>query len=196
MNKHLHALRVGAVCLIAGAFGVTACAAESGESVDTTTQAVSVHLKGGKNAEPSFFDAGFFLRASGAVSGLGGGDVLVSLTAQANTTSTCTNQGGTQAPGQNPAPITVAGTQAIPASEVKNGNASFNVRTTSPVTPIPGAPDCPNGNWREDLTDLQFTSATIEIEQGGAVVLTVVCSFSPPTSNGSVPGGQVTCTSS
>jgi hypothetical protein len=196
MTYSIHALRAGALCLVAGALGLTACAAESGESVDTTTQAVSVHLKGGNNAKPSFFDGGFFLRSSGAVSGLGGGDVLVSLTAQANTTSTCTNQGGNQAPGQNPAPITVAGTQAIPATEVKNGNASFNVRTLDPVVSIPGAPDCPNGNWSEDLTDLQFTSATIEIEQGGVVVLTVVCSFSPPTSNGSVPGGNVTCTSS
>jgi hypothetical protein len=196
MKYSIHALRAGALCFVAGALGLTACGAESEESVDTTTQAVSVHLKGGRNAEPSFIDGGFFLRSSGAVSGLGFGNVLVSLTAQANTTSTCTNQGGNQAPGHNPAPITVAGTQAIPATEVKNGNASFNVRTLDPVVSIPGAPDCPNGNWSEDLTDLQFTSATIEIEQGGVVVLTIFCSFSPPTSNGSVPAGNVTCTSS
>ena len=57
-----------------------------------------------------------------------------------------------------------------PATEVKNGNTPFNVTTEEPETPIPGAPDCPNPNWTEEITDLDFTSATISVYQGGVLV--------------------------
>jgi hypothetical protein len=164
----------------------------------TAALASNVHLKGGPNAEPSFNDGGLFLSASGALSGLGNGDVVVSLTAQADVTSTCTNPAGaTQPPGQNPAPITVSGSEAIPEDEIKNGTTPFSVMTTPPATPIAGAPDCPNPQWTEAITDLRFTSAVITVEQPpGTVVLTVTCSFSTPTANGPVPGGNVSCTQS
>ncbi len=159
--------------------------------------ASSVHLKGGKNAKPAFTDLGLQLKALGDLAGLGNGDVLVTMSATADVTSTCTNQGGNQAPGQNPAPITVTGSQTIPASEIKNGTTPFNVTTAAPAAVIAGAPDCPNTNWTETIDDLAFTSATITVEQPvGTVVLTVTCTFSPHTSNGSVPGGTVSCTSS
>jgi len=159
--------------------------------------AASVHLKGGRNAEPVFSDGGVTLSAAGELSGLGGGDVLVTLTAEADVTSTCTNQGGNQAPGQNPAPITVSGGQAIPEDEIKNGNTPFAVTTVAPETVIPGAPDCPNTNWTEEITDLAFTSAVITVEQPpGTLVLTVTCSIDPPSSDGTVPARDVSCTSS
>ncbi len=163
----------------------------------TAALASSVHLKGGKNAKPSFTDNGLSLTASGALSGLGNGDVLITITAQADVTSTCTNQGGNPAPGQNPAPITVTGSQSIPASEIKNGTTPFSVATTPPDPIIPGAPDCSNSNWTESIDDLAFTSATITVEQPvGTLVLTVVCTFDPATSDGVVPGGTVSCTQS
>jgi len=159
--------------------------------------ASSVHLKGGKNAEPSFTDGGLTLNAKSDLSGLGNGDVLVTITAQADVTSTCTNKGSNPAPGQNPAPITVTGSEAIPQSEIKNGTTPFDVTTVSPNPIISGAPDCPNSNWTESIDDLRFTSAVITIEQPvGTLVLTVSCTFSPATSNGAVPGNQVSCTSS
>lgn len=157
--------------------------------------AASVHLKGGKNAKPVFTDTGLTLRATGELAGLGNGDVLVTLSATADVTSTCTNpSGANQPPGHNPAPITVTGSQAIPEDEIKNGTTPFRVTTVAPVTPIPGAPDCPNPQWTEAITDLAFTSATITVEQPtGNVVLTVSCTFSKPTSDGRVPNGDVTC---
>ena len=165
----------------------------------TAAFASSVHLKGGAHAEPAFTDGGLFLSASGALAGLGNGDVIVNLDATGNVTATCTNPGSGvhQPPGQNPAPITVSGAQRIPESELKNGTTPFDVSTTGPETPIPGAPGCPNSNWIEDITDLAFTTATITVEQPpGTVVLTVVCTFDPPTSDGPVPAGTVSCTSS
>ena len=160
--------------------------------------AANVHLKGGANAEPSFTDGGLTLNAAGDLAGLGNGDVLVTLTARANPTATCTNPAGaTQPPGQNPAEVEVTGSQAIPASEIKNGNTPFSVTTLAPTTPIPGAPDCPNPQWTERITDMAFTSAIITVEQPpGTTVLTVSCTFSSPTTNGAVPGGRVSCTQS
>jgi hypothetical protein len=154
----------------------------------------SVHLKGGRNAEPLFADLGLQLAVVGTLSGLGNGDVVIGLSAQANVTSTCTNQGGNQAPGQNPASITVTGSVAIPASEIKNGNVAFSLTTNAPQTPVLGAPGCPNPNWTQDITDLAFTSATITVQQPSTVVLTIVCTFASPTQDGAVPRGDVSCT--
>ena len=162
--------------------------------------AANVHLKGGKNAEPSFFDNILTLTASGDLTGLGNEDVLVTLTATANPTATCTNPAGEkQPPGKNPAPVTVTGSESIPKEEIDNGNVHFSVTTNAPVTPVLGAPDCTNGQgaWTESITDMAFTSAAITVEQPkGTTVLTVACTFSPQTVNGAVPASSVSCSQS
>jgi hypothetical protein len=191
---------VPVACFVALAGVLAACSDTTAPRQDDTVGLVkgpslaSVHLKGGKNAEPAFFDFGLYLGASGELSGLGNGDVMVNLTARANVTSTCTNQGGNAAPGQNPAPITVAGGVAIPEEEIKNGNTPFSVMTVSPDPIIPGAPDCPNPNWTESIDDLAFTWARISVEQPeGNEVFSVFCTFNPPTSDGAVNKRYVTC---
>ncbi len=163
----------------------------------TPAFATSVHLKGDHSA-PVFTDNGLTLTASGQLAGLGFADVIVNISAQANPTATCGNPGTNiqQAPGQNPATVTVTGSESILSTQIKNGNTPFSVTTNSPVTPIPGAPDCPNASWTEVITDLSFTSAVITVQQPPpTVVLTVTCTFNPPTSNGLVPAASVSCTS-
>jgi hypothetical protein len=158
--------------------------------------AQNVHLKP-PNRNPTFNDKGLTLEAAVNLAGLSNEDLVANLSAQANATATCTNpgSGGTQPPGQNPAPVTVQGSTAVPSGQIKNGNVSFTIETAPPVSPIPGAPGCPNPNWIETITDLSFTSAVITIEQpAGTVVLTVNCTFTAATSNGAVPTGDVSCT--
>jgi hypothetical protein len=161
--------------------------------------AADVHLKGGKNAEPTYEDKGFVFAAIGELSGLGGDNVEIKIDAEANVVSTCTNQGGNQAPGQNPASITVTGSISLSVEEIKNGNTDFAVETESPdpamLEPIDGAPGCPNENWTEQVTDFAFTSATITVQQPvGTVVLVVKCTIDPPSADGEVPKGDVSCT--
>jgi hypothetical protein len=78
----------------------------------------------------------------------------------------CSNKGQNRPPGQNPAEVDVTGSTAVPAGDIDNGNVSIATTTNPPVTPVPGAPDCPNAqNWSENITDMAFTSATITLFQ-------------------------------
>jgi hypothetical protein len=168
----------------------------------TAAMAASPHLKGRNPV--SFTDNGLTLTAKVSYAGLGNFDTLQTLDATANPTSTCTNPAGaTQPPGQNPAEVDVTGSTAVPAGDIKNGNVTIATTTGAPTTPIPGAPDCPNPQWTENITDMAFTSATITLFQDsnengtfetGELVLTVSCTFSSPTSDGSVPTSGFTCT--
>jgi hypothetical protein len=133
-------------------------------AVAAPASAASVHFK---NKPPATFtDQGLFLSASGSLTGLGNGDLVIAVTATGQPVATCTNPAGaTKPPGQNPATVVLTGVQSIPGNEIKNGNVSFNVSTAGPVTPVPGAPDCPNRHWTENITDVTFSSATITVYQ-------------------------------
>jgi hypothetical protein len=165
--------------------------------------AVSPHLKGRNPV--AFTDNILTLTAKVSYAGLGNFDTLQNLAATASPTADCVNPGtGEHRPaGQNPASVDVTGSTAVPAGDIKNGNVTITTTTDPPTTPVAGAPDCPNPNWTENITDMAFTSATIRLFQdanangvfdAGELVLTVNCTFSPPTSNGPVPTSGFTCT--
>ena len=124
------------------------------------------------------------LTASGQIAGLGNG-AIVSLVATADPTTSCTNSGGNKAPGQNPAPITVSGSTALPDGNGTNGSRPFSVTTNPPTQPTSAkAAGCPNDGWTAHIDDLCFTSATLTFQQpdknGNLVtVLTKTFNFNP-----------------
>jgi hypothetical protein len=130
--------------------------------------AASVHFKGGP---PTFSDEGTTLKTCFSLSGLGNGDVTITVTTTGSATTLCTNQGGNTAPGQNKTPVKPSGQTTIPSTEIKNGNLSTCVTTTPPPAPTAVQAGCPNSNWTTSLTDVEFATATLTVVQGGKTVL-------------------------
>src|ERR1041385_2630332 len=136
--------------------------------------AASPHYKKG----PTVVDNGLPATATGTLAGLGNGNVIVTLSfPNATGTTTCTNPGGNQAPGQNPAvPAATSGSQFI--DDPKNGNLSFTVTTSPPPNPTPQAAGCPNGSWTAAFDNITFGAGTLTIQQetfqGSGVYQTVL----------------------
>ena len=128
----------------------------------------SVHFKKGS---PNFSDQGTTLRTCFSITGLGNGDVTITVKTTGTATTLCTNQGGNTAPGQNKTPVSPSGQATIPSTQIKNGNLSACVTTTPPPAPTAVEAGCPNSNWSTSLTDVQFATAEVTIVQGGQVVL-------------------------
>ena len=114
---------------------------------------------------PSVVDNGLTATATGSITVLGNGDVIVTLSfPDATGTTICSNKGGNQAPGQNPAtPAATSGSAFI--DDPKNGNLSFTVTTAPPTNPTPQAAGCPNGNWTAAFDNITFGSGTLTIQQ-------------------------------
>jgi hypothetical protein len=127
--------------------------------------AASPHFLG----TPTATDTGTQLQVSGSVAGLGNENIDVVVTARGTADVTCTNPAGNVAPGQR---TTVTATGSVSNLEVKNGRANFTVTTATPT--VPNTPTCPNAKWTATVTDVQFTSYTIQVIQpagSGNVVL-------------------------
>jgi hypothetical protein len=138
-----------------------------------------------KNGFPLCTDVGTQLRCTAEIAGLGNETLVADLTASGTATGlTCTTPSGSnQSPGQNPAvDVTASGSQTI--TNIKNGRASVNVPTATPTVTAKDA-GCPNNNWIVIVADVEFTTYTLTISQGGATLFTCNGSFSPsPSTNG------------
>jgi hypothetical protein len=131
--------------------------------------AASPHFIG----DVDFTDQGETLLAQGKIAGLGNEDTVILMTATGVPTVTCTNPSGSnQPPGQNPGEITLAGGEEIPEDDVTNGNIIFSVGTEEPEDPAPKAAGCPGNRWTAAITDVDFSSATIQFFQGTNCALT------------------------
>ena len=133
----------------------------------TAAYAANVHFK----RQPTFSDQGTRLQACLSLAGLGNQDVTITIRAEGLATTLCTNRGGNQAPGQNRNPVHPTAQQTFPSTQIKNGNLSVCLTTSPPPTPSPTEAGCPNANWTTTLTDVEFSTVEIVVEQGGQIVL-------------------------
>jgi hypothetical protein len=142
------------------AFLLTAVAMIVAMFSSTALAAVKFH------AGPTFTDMGTTLNVTGNVSGLGNQDLTARLTATGIASVECYNPAGNRAPGQDTA-VTTTGTQSN--IEVKNGRATFNVTSAEPRV---SSSACPNRKWTAEVIDVEFTSATLTLIQGGRTIFT------------------------
>jgi hypothetical protein len=124
------------------------------------------HFVGGA---PTCTDNGQTVTCTGSVAGLGNQNVKVVVTAVGTAEVVCINPAGRRAPGQDTS-VSASGSQTI--TNVENGRINFDVTTSAPQDPNP-AQVCPNRKWDANITDVDFTRATIEI-------------FQPPNANNPV----------
>lgn len=115
-------------------------------------------------SEQSYFPV---LNATGTMTGIGHVDVLVQLKASGFPVVSCTNQGGNEAPGQNPPKVSSVGDELLDGDnpETKNGKSPFNV-TTDPLNlePLDAIEyGCPNDNWTAQIEFIYWTDATITV---------------------------------
>lgn len=128
--------------------------------------AANVHFKTAATSK----DNGTTDTVCASLAGLGNGDLTITLIGSGTTTTSCLNPAGNFAPG-NPGDVVVSGVTTVPASKIKNGNVSFCVTTVAPTCATAKDCGCPNNNWTATVTDVDFTSLTLIVEQGGKVVL-------------------------
>jgi hypothetical protein len=106
------------------------------------------------------------LISNGTLTGLGYTDVFVELDASGVPVVTCTNQGGNQAPGQNPPKVSASGKTSLFGTDPvrKNGKSPFGVETSEPAPFLTGtAGGCPNDNWTATIDFVYWTHATISV---------------------------------
>jgi hypothetical protein len=133
------------------------------------------------------------LIAKGYASGLGKADVKVILEASGIPVVTCVNQGGNEAPGQNPANVSAAGDQLLLANDPlrKNGRSPFLTETIDPETLLWNLAGCPNSNWTGRIDFISWTEATLYVYDLATGVLQTSQKYSCVTTR--FPAG-VSCT--
>jgi hypothetical protein len=130
----------------------------------SVAEAQNAHFVG----EPTCVDIGTQVRCSGKIAGLGEGPVTLQIEAVGIASVECANPAGNVAPGQA---TTVESTGTFELGKPRGGQITFSrVTTEPPPTPDP-AEVCPNAKWTATITDVEFTTATLVVFEGGQEVL-------------------------
>jgi hypothetical protein len=137
----------------------------------SAAQAASPHFKKGGSPVCTISQSGSTSSTTcrAVLAGLGGEDLLATVSVEGFAVYTCQNKGGQQAPGQNKVlegPATTA--TPIDSDAIKNGNLTLvtdpTVLTASPTATASEA-GCPNNNWTGVNPQLKVTSVHLVIEQ-------------------------------
>lgn len=179
-----------------------ACGTDSAEPSDVEVSTASVDQAGSVCGPVTMEtltikDLGKMLWMGGTLKGLAPEDVKITMKAKAVATAECTNPGGKVPPGKDPVSagtVYVTGSAWISKSNINSCMASFSMTTEDPPTLVPGAPDCPNPNWTENIIDLQFIKFTLTVWQSGKIVMIKSCTFKQPTHNGPLSPDDCSCT--
>ncbi|SRR6266536_2757046 len=138
-----------------------------------------------QGGSPVCTDIGLQLECTAEIAGLG--QQLVTGTIDAPgaqaVNNTCTNKGGAQAPGQNPA-VDFTATGSAVGHVDKNGRAFIDATTNSPSVGAKAA-GCPNGNWTVTVGDVIFYTYSFTITQGNQTLFTCTGSFVGGSTNNS-----------
>jgi hypothetical protein len=107
--------------------------------------------------------------SGGTIAGLGNADLGLDLSGSGFATFTCTNKGGTTAPGQNKVPVSVTPeSEVVLGSSIKNGSVtlpSIGPATVPTPTPTSQEAGCPNGNWTASVASIGITDVLLVISQ-------------------------------
>ena len=115
---------------------------------------------------PVCTDEGTIVVCNGKVAGLGSTTFEIQTDAVGIASVECTNPGGNVAPGQDTQVQTSGTTGEIPTP--RNGQFRFTGQTDDPE-PLPATPTCPNNQWTPNITDVDFSEATITLLEGGVI---------------------------
>jgi hypothetical protein len=129
--------------------------------------AANVHFK----RDPRFTDQGLSLTSTISLTGLGNGDVTITVDVTGDATYTLYNPAGGFVPGQNKIPIASSTSVTVPSNQIKNGNLTVTLSSPVPVAPPAKDLGAPNNNWTAEINDVSFTTVTITVVQGGQIVL-------------------------
>ena len=158
----------------------------------TTTVVFAQKRRSSLNLKDVSFSLGS-LDAQGIVTGLGNDTLTLKLTASGTPIVTCTNQGGNQAPGQNPPKVSADGTTFVSDGDDNehNGRDDFGVTAANAGAGLTAKKlGCPNNNWTANIDFVFWADATITIEDnvGELFRQSYNCQTTPP------PSPSVTCT--
>ena len=111
----------------------------------------------------------------------------------------CTNQGGNEAPGQNPPKVTVSGSQYIDpykiASTTKKGKTPVEVSAREDLIYLTGTQGgCPNDNWTATIVSIEWTGAVINVYEGADTNGTLLKTFEYTCDPSLKNGDNLSCT--